>query len=251
MLVNNPAHRWYCHQEHSTWPKDAMGVQEGRADLVDDVKCLGQYEAIKLVRWNPVGCGKVGDDRRMWVCSVDIEHITALDADTIAVGVAAVLDFKHTAGNILSMLLQKTLDVVAIDRRAAVIAITVTQGRDATNGSKPRRTSETVDAFPLVRANSFHYVCQEGQSHTSAPVPPERTLACMVDSVTAVTHIFASPATPYRGDCQSNPGTSYRLPHAETVHQSAHAASQAEQSLIGFHPSPTSDGGGEAPAMPA
>jgi len=58
----------------------------------------------------------------LWVCWVNIEHVTVLDIDSKLISVATVFDFEHSAANILPMLVEKAFDEVAVNRCAPIIA---------------------------------------------------------------------------------------------------------------------------------
>src|SRR5215216_2697506 len=99
-----------------------MRMDDAGLSVIDKLKRLGQYEAVKLVRCDRIGCGQVGDDRRMWVGRVDVEYVTPLDTNPIAISVGAVFNFEHMPTDILALPFEKLLDVIAIDRRASVIS---------------------------------------------------------------------------------------------------------------------------------
>ena len=145
--------------------KNTMGMNDGGTHVVDELKRLGQHEAIKLVRRDPICRGQITDDRRAPVCSVDVEHITPVDVRAESISVDAIFDFERTAADVPPVLLEEAFDVIAINRRAAVIAMTFAQGRGSADRPEPCRTHETAEAFPLVGANPFQNFLQEGRSH--------------------------------------------------------------------------------------
>ena len=84
------------------------------SEIVDVLQSLDQQEAIKLVRVDDIRRCQVGDDGRVTIGSIKIDHVRPDDLASEAVRVTRVADLKYSAPYIPTMLLQKAIDVEAI-----------------------------------------------------------------------------------------------------------------------------------------
>ena len=85
---------------------------------------LRQDEAVERAGRNVIAVGEIADDGRgriafIHVQDVALRHVSA--AELMRVG--RIADLDHVAVNLVGMLRQKTFDVVAVDRLAAVVAV--------------------------------------------------------------------------------------------------------------------------------
>src|SRR5581483_10406959 len=103
-----------------------MCLRKHCARIVNKLERLSQYEAVECIGGKRIVCRKVANDCRSRIMSIDIQHLTPLDPYSEAVGVIVVFNLKDTAMNIAAMLIQKVLDVIAINRRPSIKAPPVT-----------------------------------------------------------------------------------------------------------------------------
>ena len=103
--------------------QDPVERGDGAVDVVDQVQCLGQNDAVE----GPVGdlwsVDEVADDGGRWIAGVDVEHVSSVRAAAaVAARVLVVSDLEGPAGDVAPVRFEETLDVVAVDRQAALIS---------------------------------------------------------------------------------------------------------------------------------
>ena len=91
-------------------------------DVVDQVQRLRHDDAVEGCVGDLRSLSEVSDDRGGWIAVVDVKHVPScrtLPAETA--GVLVVSDLESPAGDVTSISLQEALDVVPVDRQAAVV----------------------------------------------------------------------------------------------------------------------------------
>src|SRR5206468_11321138 len=75
-----------------------------------------ENEAVVAGRWDRVRAPEIGDDGRLAVCRIDVEHIARRDrVSTEALGVRRVPDLENSTSHVGPVGLEKGLDVVPVD----------------------------------------------------------------------------------------------------------------------------------------
>jgi peptidoglycan/xylan/chitin deacetylase (PgdA/CDA1 family) len=135
------AHRRHGGQESSTTPQEPVCFSDRCVDVVDELERLRTDEAVEGIGRNTAGRGEVGDDGCSRIRLVDVDHIGAGDAGTKLLCVTGILYFEDTPADVGAVVVEEALDVVAVDRRAAVGAPVITQRRGAPQHAEPRPAS--------------------------------------------------------------------------------------------------------------
>ncbi len=89
-------------------------------------------------------CGQIGNQGRTRVAGIEIENVAAIYSITKSLRVEWFLHLENSASDIRSVLRQKALDVVAIDRSAAIIAEVVAQRPSAAKRTEERGPPESA-----------------------------------------------------------------------------------------------------------
>ena len=98
-----------------------MHLDNGGAHVEDELQCLRHHQAVELGVRQHVRAGQVADDRRSGVGRREIQDILSSNSRCAeTAGVRIVTGFQHPACNVRRMRFQKSLDVIAVDRRPAV-----------------------------------------------------------------------------------------------------------------------------------
>ena len=142
------------------------------ADVVDQVQRLRYDDAVE----GPIGdlrsVGEVADDRGGRIAAVDVEHVPpGRTIAAVAARVFVVSDLERPAGDVSPVRLEEALDVVTVDRQAAVVPELVADGlkpaqvtpvpplrigrvvSTSGTGLRPHKDDETVaDELPAVRS---------------------------------------------------------------------------------------------------
>src|SRR5262249_4320635 len=126
-------HRGHCAQEHAARFENPVGVGEGGLHVVDDVQRLDEDEAIVPVRGDPIRSAEVGHDGGPLVGGIDVEDIHYGDGVTPEdLRVSRVLHLQHAAADVLPAGVEEGLDVVTVDRPAAIQTPYRADGLEAT-----------------------------------------------------------------------------------------------------------------------
>jgi hypothetical protein len=125
-----------------------VGVHDGCLQVVDVLQRLREDEAVEAAARQGIGGGEIGDDSCVRVARFDVEDIAAVDGDSETDGVIAVQHFEDAAADRLSLGGEKLLDVVAVDRRAAVVSVVVAQRFGRPDRSEPGRPPDPLQSFP-------------------------------------------------------------------------------------------------------
>src|ERR1051325_485723 len=98
-----------------------MQSLQGGKGIGDHLKGLRYDRAIKDFRRNRDYGGKVADNRGACIPGVDVKDVTSLHAlAPAAARICVVTDLKYPTAYGAGVCVEKTLDVVAIDRQAAI-----------------------------------------------------------------------------------------------------------------------------------
>jgi hypothetical protein len=97
-----------------------MRLHHRRAHVVDELQRLGEDEAVERPLGDARTDREVGHDRRLGVGRVEVEHVRLGHRGAEAPGVLGALHLQRTAANVGRVCREKSLDVVAVDRRTPV-----------------------------------------------------------------------------------------------------------------------------------
>jgi hypothetical protein len=98
-------------------------MSDGGADVEDKWQHLGEDDAVEDGGGDAIAGGEVADDGGAAPTGRGVENVGANDAGFAeAVGVSGVADFERAAADVVAMPLEEGFDVIAVDRRATVVA---------------------------------------------------------------------------------------------------------------------------------
>src|SRR5688572_7311597 len=106
---------------------------------------LRQDETVELIRWNVVGRSEVRHDGCVWIRGIDVDDLTIAYRGTEPVGVRVIFYLEHAAPDVIVTFAEEALDVVAIDRRAAIESPRPAQRRRTTERSEKSWTKGPSD----------------------------------------------------------------------------------------------------------
>jgi hypothetical protein len=107
----------------------------------------GSTQSKRRIR-NSVRGGQVGDDRCERVQRIDVENVLLHDSGAEAVGVRSIFDLEDAPANVLTVVAEETLDVVAVDGGPPVVAEVIADRGGAAKGAEPHRPREPSKAKP-------------------------------------------------------------------------------------------------------
>ena len=128
--------------------QDPVERGDCEVDVVDQVQRLRHDDAVE----GPIGdlrsVGEVADDRGGRIAAVDVEHVSpGRTIAAVAARVFVVSDLERPAGDVSPVRLEEALDVVTVDRQAAVVpelsadGLEAAAGRPSPTGSCRERSS--------------------------------------------------------------------------------------------------------------
>jgi hypothetical protein len=124
-----------------------VGVRDGCFQVVDVLERLREDEAVEAARRHRIGGGEIADDGRVRVTRIDVEDVAAVDGGSETYGVVAVHHLEDTAANRGALGGEELLDVVTVDRRAAVAPVVVAEGFGPANRAEPSRVPHPLQSF--------------------------------------------------------------------------------------------------------
>ncbi len=131
-----------CRQKPAAWLEDPVNSREGGPDVINQMECLRQDDAVEGVGRKMVGARQIPDER----CSRDglhVQDIAPSDARaTEAASVGIVPNLDHAPMNVVGPGGQEPFDVVPVDREAAIIA------KLAAHRLQPSEIAEADMAYP-------------------------------------------------------------------------------------------------------
>src|SRR5262245_60797222 len=146
-----------------------MRVRNGAVNIVDQLERLCEDEAIEHVGRHGVCGAEIGDDRRLRIRGSDVEYIPMLNADAESFRIRAVSDLQDATTDIVPVLLQELLNVVAVDRRAAVESPRVAERGRPSKSTQPggiRQPAETIlQSLPSKRGHLVKQHSQRARRH--------------------------------------------------------------------------------------
>src|SRR5438093_10346115 len=116
-----------------------MSMSDRSLQVIDVLKRLREDEAVEAARRHGIGGGEIADDCRVRVARIDVEDVAALNGGSETFGVVAVHHFEDTAANRGTLGGEELLDVVTVDRRAAVASVMVAEGFGPADRPEPGR----------------------------------------------------------------------------------------------------------------
>ena len=125
-----------------------MRVRDGSFQVVDVLERLREDEAVEAARRQRIAGGEIADDGRVGVARIDVEDVAAVNGGSETHRVVGVHHFEDTATNRGTLGGEELLDVVTIDRRAAVASVVVAEGFCAADRPEPGRVSHPLQSFP-------------------------------------------------------------------------------------------------------
>ena len=115
-LVIHPDDARHRHQQHAAGAEDARALGNDRRHIVDELQCLRDDDAVVAVRRDRVRTPEIGDDRRLAVCRIDVEHIVRRDGvSTETLRIRRVPDLEDSTSHVGPVDLEKVFDVVPVD----------------------------------------------------------------------------------------------------------------------------------------
>src|SRR5215469_1786943 len=99
----DPANSRYGCQQDAARTKNAMAMLDGRLQVVDVLKRLGQDEAVEMVRRNCICRLQVSHDRRLRVGRINVQHLRPLHVAPVVVCIVSILYFQNVSSDLLSM----------------------------------------------------------------------------------------------------------------------------------------------------
>jgi hypothetical protein len=123
-----------------------MDMANRGARIADELESLRENEAVECVGWNGFGCGEIGEDRCLRVACVDIQHIRTFDRSSEPLRVLGVKHLEHMTVYRVTLAFQKRLDVMAVQRSAAVTPPDVAEGPSSTKCSEDRRPPDPLQS---------------------------------------------------------------------------------------------------------
>jgi hypothetical protein len=124
-----------------------VSVCDGRLQVIDVLQRLREDEAVEAASRHGIGGGKIADDGRLRVAWIDVEDVAAVDGGSETYGVIAVHHFEDTAANCGRLCGKELLDVVTVDRRAAVASVVFAEGCGPADRPEPRRVTHALQSF--------------------------------------------------------------------------------------------------------
>ena len=167
-------------EEHAPRRQNSPEGRGGGAEVVDHLKGLGEDDAVEGIVGNPVAALQVGDDRRLRVRGEDVEDVRPIDAvATDGAGVEIVLHLEHPPADVLGVLREVLLDVVAVDGSSAVGAVGAADRHRASEVAEPdstpgldrgraRRRSSTRRAVSSARGGRRRMASRRARSTAAA-----------------------------------------------------------------------------------
>jgi hypothetical protein len=128
--------------------EDSMSMSDGCLQVVDVLERLREDEAVEAARRHGVGGSEIADDRRVRVATINVEDVAPVDGGSETYGVVAVHHFEDTAANRGALGGEELLDVVAVDRYAAVASVVVAEGFGPADRPEPGRVPHPLQSFP-------------------------------------------------------------------------------------------------------
>jgi Glycosyl transferase family 2 len=123
-------------------------MPDGSLQVVDVLQCLREDEAVEAARWHGIGSDEVADDRCVRIARIDVEDVAALDGGAESSGVVPVQHLEDTAANRPTLGGEELLDVVTVDRSAAVASVVVAERFGPADRPEPGRVPHPLQAFP-------------------------------------------------------------------------------------------------------
>lgn len=118
----DPAKRGYHAQKGATGPENAMRVLDRGTHVEDVLKSLRQDETVERLGWQLVRSGEICDEGGVRIPRVDVENVAPFNIGAKAARIARVLNLKHSSPNKMPVLIEKLLDVVAVDRGTMLVS---------------------------------------------------------------------------------------------------------------------------------
>src|SRR5690242_13255812 len=97
-----------------------MELSYRAAEVEDELKRLRDDDAIELICNHVLGGGEVGHNRLIRIRRIDIKQSGMGNSGAKCRRVSTILHFEHAAADIGCVVMKELLDVVTVDRRAAL-----------------------------------------------------------------------------------------------------------------------------------